>query len=489
MSYAGQDSRKRDPLYRYEQAEVHLGKAEQLAKAFRQDSQPAASGSSACAALRQSALAAAAQPAPPANPPSVATLPAPVVPLPAPVVPAVPQPEQPNQKSNFDGSENIGKGFVPLDVKPQPVNHGKELLAQARQYLQAGVTKVARRAAEDAYLGNYGVKEEAECVLRDIEAEENSQLALERGRTFDAAVAAYNRGEYAYAGVLLRAIDTRQLDPARQIRYREIMQTVQMQPRPSDHLLPPDSRLVQATQPGTRTTAVPVAPGGNVSLVAHDNQPARACATDGPNTSLVETTARLREVKFQKLRQEGLEAQRTASEKFKSGQTDAALETLRSYLDKVSDEQLNPTQVALLKRPVENRLNQFNLMKSQRDFNNEYATSLQAHRSERSRHELLEANRQKQLAEVMKKYNELYKDHKYEAALAVAMQAKDIDPDNPVVVAAVKITKRVIEVEARHRGSVRYQTGMARPWTMPKQHLAPRRSQREKRLTASAGTK
>ena len=197
----------------------------------------------------------------------------------------------------------------------------------------------------------------------------------------------------------------------------------------------------------------------------------------------------VREVKFQKLRQEGLEARRTASEKFKSGQTDAALETLRSYLDKVSDEQLNPTQVALLKRPVENRLNQFNLMKSQRDFNNEYATSLQAHRSERSRHELLEANRQKQLAEVIKKYNELYKDHKYEAALAVAMQAKDIDPDNPVVVAAVKITKRVIEVEASARGSVRYQTGMARPWTMPKQHLAPRRSQREKRLTASAGTK
>ena len=259
MSYAGQDSRKRDPLYRYEQAEVHLGKAEQLAKAFRQDSQPAADpGSSACARSASRVLAAAAQPAPPANPPSVATLPAPVVPLPAPVVPAAPQPEQPNQKSNFDGSENIGKGFVPLDVKPQPVNHGKELLAQARQYLQAGVTKVARREAEDAYLGNYGVKEEAECVLRDIEAEENSQLALERGRTFDAAVAAYNRGEYAYAGVLLRAIDTRQLDPARQIRYREIMQTVQMQPRPSDHLLPPDSRLVQATQPGTRTTAVPV---------------------------------------------------------------------------------------------------------------------------------------------------------------------------------------------------------------------------------------
>src|SRR5260370_688834 len=53
-----------------------------------------------------------------------------------------------------------------------------------------------------------------------------------------------------------------------------------------------------------------------------------------------------------------------------------------------------------------------------------------------------EENKQKKVAELMKQYNAVYKEDKYEEALPVAMRASELDPDNAIVTAAVIICKR-----------------------------------------------
>src|SRR5439155_291445 len=93
-----------------------------------------------------------------------------------------------------------------------------------------------------------------------------------------------------------------------------------------------------------------------------------ARVSDSPERELLNQTRALQDVAFQKLRQEGLEVQREAQDRFKSGDTDRALEVLQDYLAKLNDTQLEVDRVALLRRPVDARLMQFKTLKAQKDF-------------------------------------------------------------------------------------------------------------------------
>ena len=77
----------------------------------------------------------------------------------------------------------------------------------------------ARRLAEAAFSGPYGVQEEAAQVLRSIDAEEFNQRLLAANRTYEAAMEAYDRHEYPRAATMLRThrsapVDARQAGPA-----------------------------------------------------------------------------------------------------------------------------------------------------------------------------------------------------------------------------------------------------------------------------------
>ena len=88
-----------------------------------------------------------------------------------------------------------------------PAGQGKTLLEKARMELRSGQSTNARRLAEEAFQGPYGVKEEAAAVLRTIDVEDLNQKSLESRRTFDAMVSAYNRKEYEQAKNLLAAVN------------------------------------------------------------------------------------------------------------------------------------------------------------------------------------------------------------------------------------------------------------------------------------------
>src|SRR5262249_8284149 len=157
-----------------------------------------------------------------------------------------------------------------------------------------------------------------------------NQRRLETCRTFDAADRAFNRGDFAFAGGVIDRLEVNHLDQRRKDRLKEIMMTPQMQPGPrgvqqasaGDALPPQVGKLDGAGH--ARVTDLPPTPA-QVARADVGHAPASDAAPDG----VLATTAAMRNIKFQQLRKEGLDLQHEASEKFRSGQTDAALDLLQ----------------------------------------------------------------------------------------------------------------------------------------------------------------
>jgi type II secretory pathway component GspD/PulD (secretin)/tetratricopeptide (TPR) repeat protein len=335
----------------------------------------------------------------------------------------------------------IARGETPAaaTVTAAPKNPGQELLEKARLELQRGEIENAHKLAEAAARGPYGVQDEAFAVLRSIAAEEVNQRRLQSNRTFDAALAAYNRRDFANANNLIQSVDPNNLDESRRARLREIAMTPEMQPAGRAPIM-----QVQAAS-GQDLPAVPAPPGGP----ALGEQPGVARAADGSQgDTLLSQTEAMQQVKFQKLRQDGQEVQREAAEKFRTGQTDAAIDMLQDYIARLGDAQLEPSQLALLRRQPEARLQQFKLLKAQRDFLGEQQGVVKRSQDEKTREMLTEQNKQKKVAELMKQYNTLFEEGKYPDAERLAMQAHELDPDNAMAAAAVSIARQQARLRA-----------------------------------------
>src|SRR5205807_4138008 len=121
----------------------------------------------------------------------------------------------------------------------------------------------------------------------------------------------------------------------------------------------------------------------------------------------------MQEVKFQKLRNDGLQAQSEAMRRFQAGDTDRALDILQEYKAGLRDSGLDTDKVALLQRPIDSRLQQLKTLKHQRDFeklqSNQHDTAAQG----QTRAALQEQAKKDQMAELMKQYNTLFKQAKY----------------------------------------------------------------------------
>lgn len=312
-----------------------------------------------------------------------------------------------------------------------PSGPGVMLLDTARTELRKGELSTARKAAEEAYRGPFGVQEEAVKILRSIDAEEAKQRGMAANRTFDAAKQAYQRGDYQHARTLLAAIpDSRQLDVGRQGHLREMMMTPQMSPQ----------------RPTPTVSPIPTTPTqGGTQQVRNDqqgDQPAIVKISDTPQPGILETTAAMREIKFQALRSDGLKAQSEATDRFRSGQVEQALEMLRAYLNVLNDSNLEMNQTTLLRRPVESRLKQFSIMKEQQELLARNNTVKENGHAKIGRQQLAEQEKQKKISDLMKSFNAAFKEGKYLEAERFAMQAHELDTDNPVLAAAMTLAKR-----------------------------------------------
>ncbi len=389
-----------DATMRYQKAEEELLQAHQLAAAFGLDTQPVNSKLEWVRQLRAPSQV-------------VSTPPAPVV-------------------------NTTGTGTATAQSSS---GQGRDLLDKARMELRNGQTGMARRLAEEACQPKYGVYDEAVSVLRSIDTEEFNQKRLQANRTFDAGVQAFNRRDYSYANSVFATIDPQLLDDTRQLRMKEIQLTPEMQASvrtvstKGQDLAPPapsgssEGKLLPPV--GVPGVGLPTPGAAGV-----------ARATDSPEQSLLARTEAMRQVKFQKLRQEGLDAMREATKKFSTGQTDAAVDLLQDYIASLNDAQLEPGQLTLLKRPVEARLQQLKIVKAQTDFSN--STQLAHNNAQAAVDKRIrkEEDKQKKVGELLKQAQDLFKDGKYEESEALALRAKEIDPDNPYATAAVYLAQR-----------------------------------------------
>jgi type II secretory pathway component GspD/PulD (secretin) len=315
-----------------------------------------------------------------------------------------------------------GTGVVQVAAQ-QPVSKGKDLLDRARLELKAGQTAMARQLAVAAFEPSLGVQDEAASLLRSIDAEEFNQARLAANRSADAGFEAFQRRDYRQAASIFASLNEDFLDPAKRSRLKEISALPEMQP--GAFAAPVQAASAPVKLNGADFKQPPADKPGTAQASDFTGGPKEVASADN-----FERFKALEEIQFQQLREEGLRAQREAMDRFRAGDAAMAMDILRDYTARLADTRLDPEKVALLRRPVESRLQQFRTLKAQRDFEQEQAAGFpNATGTERAR----ENDRQKrdtEIAELLRQFQTLYHEGKYKQAEMIAQKAHDIDPDN-----------------------------------------------------------
>ena len=334
----------------------------------------------------------------------------------------------------------------------QSHDQGHDLLAKAQMELRAGQLANARRLANEAFSPNLGVQNEAAQLLRAIDTEEFNQKVLVAGRTFDAAVSAYNRHEIAQAQAMFKTIDAHLLSPDKQARLSDylrpettgtaVAQTSRWQDQqPATAPVIPSMPVPAMPQAGMPSMPQAVMPSfsANVPKTAPMQAPAAAVSYDQSQTAdLIAQTKAMQEVKFQKLRTEGQTVMTEAQTRFQGGETDKAMDMLKEHIRLIEASGFEADKIALLKKQPESKLATFVMLKNNTDFTTAQNSERKAFMDKKAKQFLAEEAKKKQIAELMNQYHALYKEHKYQEAELCAIKAQELDPDNYVVGAAVQ---------------------------------------------------
>jgi Flp pilus assembly secretin CpaC len=299
---------------------------------------------------------------------------------------------------------------------PLPPDHtqtaslGKRLLDDSRTAIKAGKLHEARKMAEEAFDPKYGVQPEAEMVLRSIDIEEFAQQSLQADYAFQAANDAFLRKDYATARAIIANLDERRLSQQSRSRLREI--AVSMPAQDGDKNIKLVGTQINADPPPGNAKATDLNPGGKIADA--DFERIRAMAR----------------VEFDMLTKEGLAAQRTAQERAKAGDFDAAIDILRAYSARLSESKLPPEQLVVLRKAGDRYIEQYQTRKAQAQLTREmYETEHGATDRERKRlQEQQELN--KKIAKMVDDANKLMKEGKFAQAAVAWAQIQDIDPDN-----------------------------------------------------------
>jgi type II secretory pathway component GspD/PulD (secretin) len=340
------------------------------------------------------------------------------------------------------GVATVGGGARPVPPVGGNIS-GRQLLDQAAYEFKAGELDMATTLARQAYnLG--GVKDEATGLLNSIDAERLAQKKLAAQRSFETAQASVKNHDYNHAiGVLVL------IDPM----------TLPLELRPKHAQLIEECR---ASLGGTSGTGAAVAIGGMqpgdpptmmdpTSALPGMNPPGTARVSDpkvGGADNLATQQEALRRVTFQKLRTEGLKIQADAQAAFGRSETDLAMQMLVDYSNRVRASGLERTSIEILMRPIDSRLEMFRVMKGYSD------SVARVNKESRDAKELItqgrlaEDQRKAEVTALVRKYHELVKKDEFAQAEKVAMQAKQLDPDDPALGALAlmaKMHKRIKE--------------------------------------------
>ena len=302
-------------------------------------------------------------------------------------------------------------------VEPKPVaNPGRKLLDDAVTELKAGNVEMARNLAVKAHNAEGGVKKEAQELLREIDAAMHTAKKKEAIASFRAASDAFNAKQYESVEQLLKLIDPSMLSPE-QAKSHEAM--LRMSGAAIAKAKEPLPGAAPTTPPSTLIPSTPTTPTAN----------------------LADQMKALTDVEFQQLRSEGLQAESQALDAFKKGETDVAITTLTDFVNKVKTSKLSSARQTLLASPAERRLDTFRIMKKQMDF---YTKEAKEKRDQRDRvvmKSAAEQQKQDEIAKRVQQVNGLLKSQKYREAESLALQTKQLDPENPTIALIYELAK------------------------------------------------
>ena len=310
----------------------------------------------------------------------------------------------------------------PAKVKPAETKlaAGRKLLDDAATELKSGQVEMARKLAVQAHNGDYDVKPEAQQLLREIDAEMHTAKKKEAVASFKAAADSFNAKQYDSAEKLLEQIDPTLLSVEQSKSYDAMLRMAgaaiakAKEPLPGSAPTAPPSTLI----PSTPTAAAP-----------------------GSTANLADQMKALGDVEFQQLRSEGLQAESQALEAFKKGETDVAITTLTDFVNKVKASKLSTPRQNLLSSAAERRLDTFRIMKKQMDFYTKEAKEKRDQREHVVIKSAAEQQKNEEIAKRVQQVNGLLKSQKYREAESLALQTKQLDPENPTIALIYELAK------------------------------------------------
>src|SRR5262245_5460031 len=209
-------------------------------------------------------------------------------------------------------------------------------------------------------------------------------------------------------------------------------------PASSGSPAPSSSGVVTTAATGPGGPVVPASTGGITGL--QGPKPAMTPAAQSGDTLAAQVNA-MQEIEYQRLRAEGLEAQTKATAMFERGEDEQATELLANYTSKLKQSKLDTASQARLQRPIDMRAKQFELLKAQKDFDKNVVRKKDQTLNEMNKEQIAQMKKQQQVKDLMKQFNQLYKEGKYDQAKLAAEKAKELDPDDVGVQAACKLAE------------------------------------------------
>jgi type II secretory pathway component GspD/PulD (secretin)/tetratricopeptide (TPR) repeat protein len=314
----------------------------------------------------------------------------------------------------------------------------RQLLDQASYELSRGEYETATKLAVQAH--NQGAQADAAKLLNSIDAEKLAQKKRMAAASFANAKSAYEAKEYERASGVLVLIEANLLTDAQKGEREKMLEACRAAGAKADTGIVKIGGQ-EPTEPKVPTN--PTNPPGTARVGGSDAKPADGVANQA---------AALRKVQYDKLRSEGLTVQENSLKAFGRGETDLAMQMMLDYSNRVRASGLEPGRVADLLRPIDSRLEQFRVMKGQIDATARLNKERKEARDQIAGRGIAEEERKREVAALVRQYHELVKvKGDYAAAERVALQAKQLDPDDPAVSALAEMARLTSRVKTAEK--------------------------------------
>ncbi len=342
-----------------------------------------------------------------------------------PMSPAAPPAEPGSATVGSPASVTAPVAAAPADPKPAAGGvTGKQLLEQAAYEFSREEYDTAGKLAMQAHnLG--GVQEEARGLLNSIDAARLRKKTEAAVKSFEAARQSAADKAYGRALDVLILTDAKLLPADLQAKHADLVKECR------EALAKPGTGVVTAG--GTQEPAAPP--------TTSDAPPAARTAAEPKAGDYASQVAALKQAEVVKLRQEGNAVETKAREAFGKGDTDLAMQMLMDHATKVRNAGLSASTVSMLLTRTDALMGTFKVMKGHTEAVTRVNREAKEVGDAIAGRGLADDQRRVEVKGLVAKYRALADKKEWDAAERVALQAKQLDPDDPALAALATMAR------------------------------------------------